>query len=284
MSFYRPHHPYTPLPQYYRLYDLQGLHLPASLHEPVEHLPPKLRAVRQSTKNPWCFARAGEDENLFRNFLACYYACMTEIDHHIDTILEVLRQTGQADNTIIVYTADHGDFVGYHGLVEKFPHGHNVYEETLRVPLIVHWPGHVRRGEVRQDLVELVDLYPTLLEMAGLPWPKGYALAGRPLTPTLTQGKEHGRAFAICENPYMLTVIGPRMKLGAWIERQKGDFPDMLFDRVADPLEVENLMGRPDRADAERELRQQMKAWIDRTPNVTGQPLCPFRASVNIAE
>ncbi len=63
---------------------------------------------------------------------------------------------------------------------------------------------------------------------------------------------------------------------GRWIERQKGNYPDMLFDREKDPLEVENLIGRPDAAAAERELRDQLAGWIRRTPNATGKPLQPL--------
>jgi arylsulfatase A-like enzyme len=276
-SFYRPHQPYTPQPHYYDLYDLEKLHLPASLHEPLDHLPPKLQGFRSGVRNPWCLGRAAKDESIFRRFLACYYGCLTEIDRHIGTIMEALKETGQADNTIVLYTADHGDFATNHGLVEKFPWGHNVYEETLRVPLIIHWPGHVREGDVRQDLVEQVDLYPTLMDLIGIEPPKKYALPGRPLTPTLTRGQKHDRRYAICENPYMLTVVGQRMKLGAWIERQKGDFPDMLFDRVNDPLEVENVIGRAETKAAEKELRDEMAAWMERTANVCGKPLRPYR-------
>ena len=275
-SFYRPHQPYTPLPQYYEQYDRSKLRLPASLHEPLAHLPPKLQDFRNA-KNRWGLYLAEKNEGLYRHFLACYYGCLTEIDHHIGTILEVLKETGQADNTIILYTADHGDFATHHGLVEKFPWGHNVYEETLRVPLIVHWPGRVRSGDVRQDLVELLDLYPTLLELTGIGPPRGYALPGRSLAATLKNGTMHDRRYAVCENPYMLTVVSQHMKLGAWIERQKGDFPDMLFDRVRDPLEVENLISRDETKGAEKEIRDAMRVWMERTPNVSGKLLRPYR-------
>jgi arylsulfatase A-like enzyme len=277
-SFYRPHQPYTPLPEYYQQYDLARLELPASLHQPVEQLPPRLWELRTREKNPWCLGRAAKDESLFRRFLACYYGCLSEIDHHVGQILDVLRETGQAENTIVIYTTDHGDFVGYHGLIEKHPRAHNVYEETLRVPLIVAWPGHVRRGDVRQDLVEQVDLYPTLLELTGLAPPDGYRLAGRSLVPTLRRGANHARQVAISENPYQVTAVGPKMKLGAWIEPQPGGFPDMVFDREKDPLEVDNLVGRS--AAAERELGTRIADWIRRTPNATGKPLTPVRLTV----
>ena len=122
-----------------------------------------------------------------------------------------------------------------------------------------------------------IDIYPTLLELIGLAPPDGYELPGRSLVATLKQGRDHGRRFAICENPYMLTAIGPRMKLGAWIEQQRDDFPDMLFDRVQDPLELNNLIDDPAVAEAEKELREQMDTWIRQTPNASGRPLEPLR-------
>jgi len=268
VPYLHPHHPYTPLPEYYNLYDQAKLTLPANLHESIENLPPQLQAFRAGERGNWCLGRAAKDEKIFRHFLACYYGCVSQVDHYLGEILDALEKTGQADNTIVIFTSDHGDFAAYHGLVEKYPWGHNIYEETLRVPLIVRWPGHVRRGEVREDLVEETDLYPTLLELAGIKRPEGYALPGRSLVPTLTQGKALGRRFAFSENPIMVTAIGEQFKLGVWLSKQRGNYPDMLFDRRADPLEVNNLIGRPEAATAERDLRAALDAWVARTPRV----------------
>ncbi|MCL5271293.1 MAG: sulfatase-like hydrolase/transferase [bacterium] len=274
-SFYRPHQPYTPLPQYYGLYDIQKLQLPASLTEPADNLPPLMRSWRLNENPPWCLARAARDVNLYRHYIGCYYGCLSEVDYHAGAVLDALEQTGQAGNTIVIYTADHGDFVGYHGMIEKDPGGHNVYEETLRVPLIVSWPGRLRRGEVREDLVETTDLYPTLLELAGIGRPAGDNLPGRSLAPALTEGAPVGREVAFSENMLQLAAIGERYKLGAWIERPKPGYPDMLFDRAADPLEMRNLHGRPEAADAEKALRAALEEWIERTPVAGEAPLRP---------
>ena len=274
-SFYRPHQPYTPLPEYYKLYDLKKLQLPASLCESPAHLPLVLRQRRRSNTPCWDLAHGAKDPDLYRFFLACYYGCLTEIDHHLGTILQVLEETGQADNTIIVYTTDHGDFAGYHGMVEKAADGHNVYEETLRVPLIVHYPRGGVRKAVCKDLVETTDLYPTLLDLAGLPRPDHYDLPGRSLAPTLTAGKPTGRKVAFSENMLQITAVSDRYKLGLWIKRFEPDYPDMLFDRQKDPLELVNLIGRPEVAAVERDLRQEIAAWMARVPNTTGMALAP---------
>jgi arylsulfatase A-like enzyme len=275
-SFYRPHQPYTPLQSYFNLYDPRKLQLPGSLNEPPEHLPLVLRHRRLSTTPCWDLARGAKDPDLYRFFLACYYGCLTEIDHHIGAILDVLRETGQADNTIIVYTTDHGDFAGHHGLVEKAADGHNVYEETLRVPLIVSYPrGGVCSSDVCHDLVQTTDLYPTLLDLAGLERPARYDLPGCSLAPALTGRKPVGRQVAFSENMVQITAIGGRYKLGVWIKRFEPDYPDMLFDREQDPLELNNLIGQPKIAEVEKKLRHEIAAWMARTPNVTGLPLQP---------
>jgi len=275
-SFYRPHQPYTPLRKYFNLYDLQHLQLPGSLSEPPDHLPLILRRRRLSNTPCWDLARGAKDPNLYRFFLACYYGCMTEVDHHIGSILHVLQETGQAGNTIIVYTTDHGDFVGHHGLVEKAADGHNVYEETLRVPLMISYPqGGVHEGGVCQDLVETTDLYPTLLDLAGVPRPAHYELPGRSLVPTLTERKPTGRKVAFSENMVQITAISERYKLGVWIKRFEPNYPDMLFDREQDSLELNNLIGRPEVAAIEKELRHEIAAWMARTPNATDLPLQP---------
>ena len=268
VPFLHPHHPYTPLPQFHRLHDPAKLTLPANLHEPLENLPPLLRNFRSGESNPWCLGRAAKDENIFRRFLACYYGCVSQVDDAIGQILRSLEETGQLDNTIILYTADHGDFAGYHGLAEKFPWAHNVYEEILRVPLIVSWPAKLREGDVCQDLVEETDIYPTLLELTGVKPPKGYSMVGRSLVPTLTRGEPLGRRYAFSETPIMATAIGDRYKLGVFLVEQPGSFPDMLFDRIADPLEVHNLCGQPETAAVEKELREALAAWMARTPAV----------------
>jgi len=264
-SFYRPHQPYTPLSKYTRMYDLDKLKLPESLHEPADKLPPMLRGLRQNPNKPWCLAKAADDINLYRMYIGYYYALVTEIDHHIGNILDVLEAEGMADNTIVIYTSDHGDFVGAHGMIEKCAPGHNVYEDTLRVPLIVRWSGHIKKGQVSEDLAELVDLYPTLMDLTGIDGPKD--LQGKSLLPVLTKGQPLNRKYAISENWAQITAIGKRYKLGVWLKPQD-DYGDMLFDRQSDPLELSNLAGKPEVAEVEKQMRGWIQNFMKRTPFV----------------
>jgi len=275
-SFHGPHQPYTPPAKWAALYPVAGMPLPASVNEPIDHLPPGLQNWRRNTRDPWCLAKAAEDPNLYRQYIAYYFAQVTEVDHFIGEVLAELDALGLRDNTIVIYAADHGDFVARHGMIEKCAVSHNVYEETLRVPLIVSWPGRFQEGAICESLTLLVDLYPTLLELVQLPRPADAPkLAGRSLVPTLTRGTPTGRPYAISENWSQVSVITDRYKLGVWIDptsryaqrdfRKK--FPDMLFDREKDPQELVNLLGKPDYAAVESQLRAHLADWVGRIPD-----------------
>jgi arylsulfatase A-like enzyme len=203
--------------------------------------------------------------SLYRRYIAYYYALVTEVDHHIGNILDVLRKEGLERDTIVVYTSDHGDFVGAHGMIEKSAAAHNVYEDTLRVPLIIRVPGNRRKGQVAGDLVELIDIYPTLLDLAGIERPKDYTLPGRSLVLVVKDGKPLGRRFAVSENLIQVSVITERHKLGTWLKPQADGYGDMLFDREHDPYETHNFLGDPEYAEVEKQLRDHLRDWTART-------------------
>jgi len=275
-SFHGPHQPYTPPAKWADLYPVVEMPLPASWNEPIDHLPPGLQNWRRNTKDPWCLAKAAEDPALYRQYIAYYFAQVTEVDHCIGEVLAELDALGLRSNTIVIYASDHGDFVARHGMIEKCAVFHNVYEETLRVPLIVSWPQRFQEGVTCGSLAELVDLYPTLVELLGLHRPAGAPkLAGRSLVPALTDGKPIGRAYAISENWSQVSVITDRYKLGVWIDPTpryaQRDFrkktPDLLFDHEKDPQELVNLAGKPDYAAVEKQLRAYLADWVSRTPD-----------------
>lgn len=283
-SFVRPHQPYTPPAEYLARFDAShwghgtragdGLLRPANFDQPAAALPPALHAQREARGGTWCLQRAHDDEAIFRQALACYYAGVLEVDTCIGQILATLAATGLDRNTIVIYTSDHGEFAGNHGMMEKCAWGHNVFEDTLRVPLIVSWPTQFRQRAVCQDLAELVDLYPTLLELCGgrgaMPLP---ALPGRSLAATLQQGTPVGRSYSVSENWSQATIIAPRYKLALWLdpgptaaERDYRAFGHLLFDRETDPGEVNNLYGQPALAGIRDELWDQLLAWCRATP------------------
>lgn len=272
-SFHGPHQPYTPPAKWADLYPAESMPLPASVNEPIDHLPPGLQNWRRNTKTPWCLARAAEDPSLYQRYIAYYLAQVTEVDHYIGEVLAALDSLGLRDNTVVIYASDHGDFVARHGMIEKCAVFHNVYEETLRVPLIISWPGHFQERVTCESLAELIDIYPTLVELAGLSRPgDAPTLPGRSLVPTLTQAKPTGRTYAVSENWSQVTVITDRYKLGVWIDptaryarRDFRECSDMLFDRRTDPEELVNLVGKPEAAGTEKQLHAYLEEWIRNT-------------------
>jgi arylsulfatase len=257
-TFYRPHQPYTPLKKYMDMYDVSdwgngrknggSISKPASLYEPKENIPPMMQSIRDGGNKVWNVNKAFADEQLWRNHIGAYYALVTEMDHLIGEILKALDEAGLEDETIVIYASDHGDFVGNHGMVEKSAAGQNVYEDILNLPLIIRYPGNKRNGKRTAELVSLVDIYPTLIELLGLNMPElEHPLQGESMTHTLLSGKPMKRKYFVSESWSQATVITKDQKLGIMLDptalHKNWDFRgfgDMFFDRKNDPLEIDN--------------------------------------------
>lgn len=258
-SFYHPHQPYTPLPKYLKRYDKtkwgkgtkfgDAIAMPATLREPAENLTPFMNNLRKNERGIWCLGKAAKDEQLYRDYIAAYYALVDEIDFWVGELINKLEETGLDENTLVIYSSDHGDFVGNHGMIEKAAAGHNIYEETIRVPLIFYWKGKLHIG-ANDELVQLIDIYPTLVDMLGLKTPKNmqFPLAGKSLKATLTKGEKLDRDYIITENWSQATVITKDKKLGMWLDanprftnRNWAKYGNMFFDRAADIHETNNV-------------------------------------------
>jgi arylsulfatase len=179
---------------------------------------------------------------------AAYYAMIEQVDHEFGRLLDALDRTGQAENTVVVFMSDHGEALGDHGLVHK---GCRFFDGLVRVPLIVSWPGHFEGGRRSSALVELTDVMPTLMELAGLPVPAG--THGRSLLPILTgeAPPDRHRDFVRCE--YYDAVDLPdrtwgtmyrdqRWKLNVYHDHATGE----LYDLERDPHEFDDLWDSPE--------------------------------------
>ena len=183
---------------------------------------------------------------------AAYYAMIELIDDNVGRMLDSLERTGQRDNTIVIFMSDHGEALGDHGLLLK---GCRFYEGLTRVPLIISQPGTFLEGARRGALVELLDIAPTLLDLAGLPIPE--RMQGTTLRNLLVddEAQDHHRDFVRCEyyraiNPAMrdnyygtfATMIrDERYKLVVYHGHGVGE----LFDLETDPDEYNNLWDEP---------------------------------------
>lgn len=205
---------------------------------------------------------------------AAYWAMVELIDANVGRLLAALERTGQADNTLVIFMSDHGEALGDHGLLMK---GCRFYEGLVRVPLLLRWPGKIRAGLRRDALVELTDLAPTLLELAGLPVPA--AMQGRSLWPLLTGQTDRHRDLVRCEYYAALPpgqsratmMRDQRHKLVVYHGTELGE----LFDLEEDPWEFHNLWDDCGRAEIRfRLVRQSFDALanaLDLGPPITGQ-------------
>ena len=182
-----------------------------------------------------------------RRATAAYYGMVETIDEHYGTVLDALRAAGQdLDDWIIIYTSDHGEMLGEHGIWEK----QKFYEGSARVPLIIRWPQRFGGGRVVTQNVSLCDLFATLCELADLPIPPG--LDSRSLVPLLDGKTDGWNNEAVSQfGGHNLMIKRDHLKY----QYYGNDMPEALFDLERDPAETVDLIGDPAYADAVASFR-----------------------------
>lgn len=227
-----PHPPFYLPGKYANLYPYEAIRPPISFVEgnapkPIGHA----RARAQQMPEPW-----GEN---WQRLLAHYGGYITMLDSFTGEILAELERLGMADDTVVIVTSDHGEMVGAHGVVTKYA---QMYDDVLRIPLRVRWPGHVAPGSVETSIVSHVDLLPTLVELAGAPPPaqthgKSWAALGRGEDLTAPRDTLYGQLHAWGSGWHSLRVA----RTDDW-KYVYGPFTeDELYDLKADPGETNNL-------------------------------------------
>ncbi len=210
------------------------------------------------------------DDDELRRDIAVYYGMVAFVDHAVGEIMAALERHGVARNTLVVFTSDHGHFLGQHGLIAK---GAFHYEDLLRVPMIVWQPGRVPAGVRSPALQSLVDLTPTFLRVAGIQVPLD--MQGVDQVPVWSGEASAARDHVIVENRHQPTAvqlrsyIDERYKLTVYRDREWGE----LFDLVEDPGEVRNLFHHPDfrelRAELmTRSLNAELRREVSRYPRI----------------
>jgi choline-sulfatase len=200
----------------------------------------------------------------FRYYLAAYYHYLEMVDREIATVLEALAKRPDAENTLIVFTSDHGDAMASHKMVTK---GYSLYEESTRVPLIVAGPGVAEPAREVGSLASLLDVMPTLCEYAGIEAPKD--LSGRSLLPLLTQrGNFTPPEYVVSTwygNPELTTpsrmIRTERYKYTHFRE----DNVEELYDLANDPGEKRNLAADPAHASVLEQHRKLLREHVAKT-------------------
>lgn len=220
----------------------------------------------QEPPDPWFSWEPGpvmEAMNDPRPSLQGYFASISAMDAGIATLLARLDAGGLAESTVVVFTSDNGFSCGHHGIWGKgnatWPL--NLWENSVRVPAIVRWPGHVPAGVVSDALVSACDLHPTLLDLAGVDRPDDPLAAGSSVAPLLRGETEGGEREAVV---VFDEYGGTRMvRTADWkYVLRTGDGPEELYDLDADPGERRNLAGEPAARPRARELQGVLRDWF----------------------
>jgi iduronate 2-sulfatase len=228
----KPHVPFLAPQKYFDLYPLGSIvYTPekVNLWDKIPH-----RAINTRFKE-FGFEASKENDSLRRKYMQAYHACVSFIDAQIKIVLDSLKESGEWENTIVIFTSDHGYHLGDHFLWGKV----TLFDIGAKVPFIVHAPGLTKPGTQSEAMVELIDIYPTLAQLTGLT-PPGH-LQGASLRPLLDHPERLGKkkyAYSIVtrgkEMGYALR--NQRWRYGKWSDGEE------LYNLTNDPEEKNNLV------------------------------------------
>ena len=212
----------------------------------------------------------------FNDFYRQYCETLMGVDDSVGRVLKWLEDNGQLENTIVVYMGDNGFSFGEHGLIDK----RHMYEESMRVPLLVHCPTVIKPGSKLEQVIQNVDIAPTLLAYAGLPKPA--QMQGNSFLPLLRGESVPWRDRAFYEYyweadfPQTPTMFGLRTDRYKYIFNHGVWDANELYDLKADPLEVNNLIRSPEHQAIAKDMKSQVFTWLEETGGLQ-IPLHPIR-------
>ena len=248
VSTSEPHDPYVPPRRFFDMYNLDEIRTSPTLHDDVSDKPEVVRRMRSVWRNL--------TDSDWQRVTAAYWAVITFIDSEVGRIIDVLKETDQYDNTIIVFTSDHGDMLGGHGLITK---GIGTpYEEVYNIPLIIRTPGMSEGHEDDSTLTSLVDLAPTLLDICGAkPLENAHGRSLRPVLEGTANPDDWREAYA--EFFGQRFVYTQRIVWhGDWKYVFSPGGIDELYNLAEDPYERINLADNPKYHDILIEMTKRM--------------------------
>jgi uncharacterized sulfatase len=247
VGFHRPHLPLVAPAKYFDLYPLDSITLPEAPADDEVDIP---TPARNGAVPGYTLTSTPEQR---RAAIRAYLACVSYMDAQAGVVLDALKRLGLEENTIVIFSGDHGWHLGEHGLWHK----RSLFEESARVPFIMAAPGTKGIGKRSGSLVELLDVYPTLCDLAGLPAPG--VLQGKSLRSVLEDPgvSIHDAAFTQARRGKDAEYWGRTVRTARWrcTEWDEGRNGIELYDHDADPHEYKNLAGDPQHAAVLKELR-----------------------------
>lgn len=265
VGFARPHMPFSVPKKYWDLYDPKQFKL-AEFQKHPKGAPAISRKRRGEIIQYFPVPEDKEhyDEALQRKLIHGYYASMSYMDAQVGRVLNALDGYGLSDDTIVVLWGDHGFHLGDHGIWTK----HTNFEQSTHIPLIIAAPG-MQHGASSGQLAETVDIYPTLVELAGLPQPQAsQPIDGLSLVPVLKNPKVRVRDHAYHAFPHAgvlgLAIRTEQYRMVRWQKSPGDDAIYELYDLLNDPLETENI------ASQKAEIVEELEAMLESHPKPIG--------------
>jgi uncharacterized sulfatase len=268
-SFFDPHPDYLAPEPWDTMYDPEKLTIPQATPGEHDRNPPHFGMTQQEKPDFSYLKETGmgihgyhshlQPERERKQLVATYYGMISLMDKYIGKILDKLDELGLADNTVVVFTTDHGHFFGQHGLQYK---GGFHYEDLIKLPFLVRYPGHVPAGVQSSAIQSLVDLAPTFLSLSGIQVP--YAMTGLDQSEVWMGTKSAVRDHAVCEfrheptTIHQKTYVNERYKITVYYNQTYGE----IFDLQEDPGELNNLWDDPAAAGLKTELLLKY-AWAE---------------------
>lgn len=272
----RPHTPLYAPQEYFDMFPLDGITLPPYLENDREDCASVLQ-----NRWEWGFIKfdallGAGGEQAWKEWVQAYLACAAFVDEQVGRVLDALENSPYRDNTIIVFTADHGYHIGEKDCIQKW----HLWNESTRVPLMIKVPGSKMGGKTSQHPVSLVDLYPTLADLCGLPAephlpgggpalggfslrpfledPSSNSWEGPPVCLTAIRDADKDPHFSVCSDRYRYTFCA------------NGE--EELYDHQEDPNEWTNLAGDPNYGEIARQLRTEMRKILEKSGYTPANP------------
>jgi len=241
VGLFRPHTSFVAPKKYFDMYPADKIKVPQI---PAGYLNTIPKPARQSVNRKKDQINLPDD--LARKAIQAYYASITFADAQLGRVLDTLKETGLDENTVVIFTSDHGYHMDEHGHWQKT----TLFENAARVPLIFSGPGTKALGEKTQTPAEMIDFYPTLAELCDLPAPK--YLSGVSLVPVLKNTSATPRTAALTQYANGYSIRTPRYRYTEW--GKNGSEGSELYDHESDPQEMINLANRQDQAETVKRL------------------------------
>lgn len=253
-GFHKPHQPWVGPAKFFAQHPIDKIQLPPVTTGDTDDIPEPAFQIAKDD--------AAHSDRQKKQAIAAYHAMVTMTDSYVGELIDALELLDLDESTIVVLTSDHGFHLNEHGGLWRKS---TQFEEATRVPLIVRMPNGRNAGQVAAGFVELVDLYPTLIDLAGIPNPE-HSLEGTSFKPLLKNPKRDWKSTAFSEYKregyHGRTLRTKRYRYTEWtpLDENGGETLQELYDMQEDPFEIKNLVANKDSEKIVKQLADRLKA------------------------